>query len=367
MSEVIAKLVSDIQAGYLENKENTLSIWKELRNNIDNIIRPKFISDGTIKPLIGKFNSIDVCAVDGAYVVDSNVLHTECRSLAVCIDYKENVDSYSSIFFTRHLIEIGDIVAGLMTMQEIILAVKESKEKLVLVDGGRLGAIINLRKLYNSLEVPEIRKMWEVWKNENKDPGMIINEFEQKGLFVEYLTSKNIIGISKLVTTRKIADKVFEGIDDALCPKWVNKLDDKIIANLLLNKGEYFEGAYEQSDFVSSLSWEYPFNKDVEDLGLFRNEQYKINYCFLKLKNNDNCIKLEYNNNFKKEIKLENIVNWLEDGMCAQDLLEPYLNWAVDKICKEVMSIHSSVAENMFIYNTDDNELTNILMKGYRT
>jgi hypothetical protein len=340
---------------------NTQKLLQERDN-----LRKKLIDAELLKAApIANLTVPDIYAVDGGCGAESDVSNTYLVSLAIRVgpDPSKNVAS-SLQDVMPHSTDAEGINSGLMSMQEIKLAheVATSNQGWCLIDGSRISQTIQMYQLYGAIN-PE--------KHTNRlieSPAIAnaIEEFEKNPNAFLFLTNPNIIGITKMVSTREIYHRLSQTTD---LPDWLATLDDKAISALVLQTGEFIGPLFLTLPLaIPSNMAGYPHAPAVATLIREIHEDHhpcQLAYFYFKPRP-DVTLKIEVNRTFLLQNPgIDNLLYALRRDLAATEFLEPYQLWLADHICKEAVSLSFQSIKELILRQRNYNNWS--INQPYRT
>ncbi|SHF79669.1 hypothetical protein SAMN02746089_02564 [Caldanaerobius fijiensis DSM 17918] len=256
---LIAKTIQNANslADYLKENFNKLLQKKgEIRHELER--RGKIIN------CIGTGNIKNAYVIDGAHIAEVDKASSYSISCAVAINQELDKSRYTSCSaILPHVISLPSISSGLMTMQEIMLAVDildGDDSSYCFIDGSKISMFITINQFYSGL-AQHLPKALDTWRKDVfHEPGKTITKFESKDYLTKYLLSPRIIGNLKLVTTTQLIEEEF--------PEMSCNFDDKTLASLVLNGGEmlapikYINPAKDKEYHMNELN---PYAKEATD------------------------------------------------------------------------------------------------------
>ncbi len=184
-------------------------------------------------------DGLRTASVDGAHAcgVDRGEAHSV--SVAMACDDRDGVRTSACLAPLPHMIGVEDVSAGLMMMQEAMLAVETAEadpDRLVLIDGSRLSTMIAIDQLYAILRRHRPGTLAR-WREGDAEPGALIRSFEGTDWLRRYLELPNVVGCTKLVTSRRLGPRVAAALGGAhpALAALVGDIDDKTLASVILS------------------------------------------------------------------------------------------------------------------------------------
>lgn len=298
-------------------------------------------------------NGCKVLAVDGAFLTDSDRINTYVISCCNRVgDAKPDYAQSACFALLPHTADAGTIALGLMTMQEIMLAVETVEEMsgaFCLIDGSRVAALINIVNFYSPYRNQNIEKYLDRWRLEpDSEPGRTIAKFESRNWFETYLRDSHLVAIAKMVVSGSLVA--------AYAKEALGRLDDKAFASLVLEVGEsieerlkkpardYFDGSlYPFAEGMNALCNDMAadLSSDPEPAMHLMNPDSlmsQIMHVYYKPDEVHGVCKLEMNRLFLSDRKrLGALLSWLKTDLSIPDILEPVNNFIADRIAKEAV------------------------------
>ena len=366
--ESLACSLIEESAGLAHKITSRLSILMENRDRL----RAKLEASQLIKQIddTPQTAELDVFAVDGGCGVEADLSSVMLSAIAIRIAPQQtDIISSTCINCIPHLTVANQLAQGLMFMQEVILANETAKkypEGITLIDGNRIGTLINLNQFYYALQQEEVTEVYEAWKTRGSTDSIaqLFEKFETQNHLVEFLCSRhNIVGISKLVSTKDILRLIGE-------PSQMAVVDDRSLATLLLKEGEYTVPLYLEKQKAIHMRDVYPYSQQVLAISSNWHEStlaWSPAYVYFKPTAKHPALKIEVTSHCIQQNQLTNILQQVRKEIWSQDIQEPYSMWLADRICKECVQL--SVAATKEITSNkcgNSDEMRNIL-RSHRT
>ncbi len=218
-------------------------------------------------------------AIDGAHLAEIDRASAYSVSCAVRVSHDRYLNDQSScLSILPHIASLNTLSSGLMMIQEIMMAVntiENDPDAICLVDGSRISAIININSFYSGLQhdMPNQLNNWrkQAQQDPSREPGHTIVLFESRDWFTPYLTSPQIVGNLKLVTTTTLISQY--------APRWEGRFDDKTLAALVLEKGEALTPiALPRPEDPYHINSNFPYYRQINDKNSIGNQIVEHNH-----------------------------------------------------------------------------------------
>lgn len=344
---------------------------------------------GFIFPVITEPN-FHIHAIDGAHIAKSD------RGAAYSLSCVVGLSPSGQISRQRictavmpHFVGLSSISSGLMTMQEIMMAVElaeTSPTSLILIDGSRISAFISINQFYEAMLKDGLDTLRE-WRTraslgKSDGAGTVIDDFESRDWMTPFLSLPNIIGNLKLVTTKSLIKKYARDL--------LHRFDDQAVANTVLELGE---GTFVRFDHLdekgqklpplhitkgSGIAKEdgYPFSEQAEKSAelLHAKGPGQLIHLYAKVNPIHGVYKIEFNNGLlfqkslgsdSKEI-LGKMIQWWGWNTAAIDIMEPYPSYVSDRFVSEAVKVSELALRDILIRESTTDALWN-LGRPYRT
>lgn len=336
-----------------ENFANYREIWRERLVDAKKITRVD----------CDNHNKCNVLAVDGAHLTDSDRVNTYSISCCARVGAEGRDYAQSTCFaLLPHTADANIISLGLMTMQEIMVAVETVESRpdvLCLIDGSRVASIINIGNFYSTFKNSKIDMLLHKWRQRpDIEPGRTIAKFESRNWFQSYLSDYHIIGSAKMVVSTDLVSAYGYEAND--------RLDDKAFAAIVLDIGEIIEKKMKKTApdyFKESL---YPYAYEMNDLCQHMAEDTSLNgspqnflmdnksllsqivNVYYKPDEIHGVFKLEMNRAFLADRKrLGELLTWWKNGLDTPDIQEPLENFIADKVAKQAVVAAKDLLTNI--------------------
>lgn len=378
---LVAELVDRIA-----NLAETLRIETDLLQSRRDAIRARLAAETGLERL-GKLPGhsypietepdLHVHAIDGAHLVKAD------RGAAYSLSCVVGLSPTGTISRQRvcsavmpHFVGVSAISSGLMTMQEIMMAVEIAQaapSAIVLIDGSRLSAFIAINQFYEAIakDGKDILLAWrkQAAMGKKDEPSATIGEFEGRDWLSLFLTLPNIVGNLKLVTTRGLVRKYASDL--------MHRFDDQALANILLEVGEGVIVRFEHDGTPYHLSSDYAFAASASraaELLCKSKQPEQLAHIYARINPMHGVYKIEVNHAFfAQKIAgatgrdlLARLVQWWGWNTAAVDIPEPYPSFVADRFASEAVKVSELAMRDILIRNSDTDVLWN-LGRAYRT
>ena len=281
---------------------------------------------GFVHPVISE-PDFQIHAIDGAHIAKSD------RGAAYSLSCVVGLSPSGQISRQRictavmpHFVGLSAISSGLMTMQEIMMAVElaeSSPTSLILIDGSRLSAFISINQFYEAMLKDGLDTLRE-WRNrassgKSDGAGTVIADFERRDWMTPFLSLPNIIGNLKLVTTKSLIKKYARDLLHSKGPGQLIHLYARVNPIHGVYKIEFNHGLLSQKSLGSD----------------------------------------------SKEI-LGRLVQWWGWNTAAIDIMEPYPSYVADRFVSEAVKVSEMALRDILIRESTTDALWN-LGRPYRT
>ncbi|TCS72155.1 hypothetical protein EDC61_10670 [Sulfuritortus calidifontis] len=288
-----------------------------------------------------------------------------------------------------HFMGLSSISGGLMTMQEIMMAVElaeGSPSALVLIDGSRLSAFISINQFYEAILKDGLDALRE-WRRQaamgaNEGPSATLAEFEARDWLTPFLTLPNIIGNLKLVTTK--------GLIKRYAPDLLHRFDDQAVANTVLELGEgtmiRFDHADQNGQKLPPLHITngeqaakgegYPFSAQAAKAGelLHTKGLAQLAQLYARINPMHGVYKIEFNHGFLAQTLfgvsgkalLAKLIEWWGWNTAAVDIMEPYPAFVADRFVSEAVKVSELALRDILVRKSETDLLWN-LGRPYRS
>ena len=302
---------------------------------------------------------VPVVAVDGAHVVDSEKGITYLLSAARALsDDQMPVHASQEMLIVPNMTSVDSVGKGLMTMQEIMLAVaaaREHPERLVLTDGGRISALVSLNQFYNVMTASDTLTL-QSWR-EGESP--IVQAFEREDWLHDFLTLPNIAGLLKLVTTRQVSR--YLSAQGAQVPS----LDDQGLVNLLIDPGESILVPYDHKDDrgkpmavmqVTGGEQGFPY---AGPLSSYAQSLYDpgdaacLQHLYARPWPFHGVYKIETSKGISKRL-FGSLLGWWKEQTLDPSIQEPMLNYLADRFASQAVALSAKAARSMMMHHMED-------------
>lgn len=281
--------------------------------------------------------------IDGAHLPEIDRASAYSVSCAVCVgkDQSEN-DQSSCLAILPHVPSINSLSGGLMMMQEIMMAVRsveDDPECVCFIDGSKISAIISINQFYAGIlsDLPDQLNQWRALgaKEDTREPGRTLRLFESRDWITTYLTSPNIVGNLKLVTTDRLIRKY--------TPSLIGRFDDKTLASLILDPGEAITpqplDKPGEPYHISDRGFPYSKNLSKIEYTLYNPGDNLIQHIYYRPDKTHSVFKIEVTDKFIRDGKTDQLFAWWIKEIAAPDLQEPYSYFIADRFAKEAVSV----------------------------
>jgi hypothetical protein len=308
-------------------------------------IRTRLLSDGQIIEIDTSAKTFPVViAVDGASATEDDRAMSYILTSALAICEHENIPLRisSAAGASTHSLSTSSIAAGVMMMQEVMLAVQSSESNpacMVMTDGSRMSHLIRINQLYHELSSSgEL----ELWRNpESVNPmAEVLREYESRNWMLDYFNNDHIFGHLKMGTTAHWLEKAM--------PESKLSFDDKAFAAMVLTAGEALAPMPAFSEHTIKklhMDNDYPFRAEMKELGrkaLFDNP-YQHHYYRT---HHGTIAKIEAATSVSRE-QLDSLFSWWDYSTISIANPEPYVSYLVDKMAKSAVSNATKVIRDM--------------------
>ncbi|MGI8419405.1 MAG: hypothetical protein ACR2LN_02055 [Candidatus Levyibacteriota bacterium] len=306
--------------------------------------------------------------IDGAHIPEIDRASAYSISCAVKVGRNHSNNAQSScLAILPHVPSISMLSGGLMMMQEIMMAVEAAEkepESIVMIDGSKISAIISINQFYTGIarDLPEQLKQWrDLGKKDNtREPGNTLNKFESRDWISEYVSSPNIVGNLKLVTTNNMIHEY--------TPELEGRFDDKTLASLILQSGEALGPmAMPIPAAPYHIAEGFPHSKNFDKVqsSLYEKGDNLIFHIYYRPDVGHGVYKIEVNEGFLRKKITDQLFAWWVEEIAAPDLQEPYSYFIADRFAKEAVSVASKALKE--ITRREINSLSWFFTQPYRT
>jgi len=248
--------------------------------------------------------------------------------------------------------EADGLAIGFMMMQELMLAVETAKaypESIVFIDGSKVTFIIKINQFYMAFWDENKKEQLDLWRSpkNTSDAGRVLQAFEGQNWLADFIGLPNIVGLPKLVTTDLFARQY-------LPDKYKGRFDDKVLAALVLKRGERTRTIYLPNPEAERLKDKnadvapyhiskdyFPHARDFETISKLmttKGSLHRVSHCYFNAPANGAIYKVERTDALGGDA-LDNVLRWLTSQSCSPDMLEPYSMYVVDRFVSEAVAL----------------------------
>lgn len=336
-------------------------------------LRQRLLDEERIIRIQNNRNSLaKTYAIDGAHIAEVDRASAYSISCAVKVGQANQPNGQSSCLAVMpHVASLNSLSSGLMTMQEIMMAVQtveEDDDVICLIDGSRISAIIAIQSFYSGISrdmALQLRNWRENFPSDStREPGRIIHSFESRNWMTPFLTNSRIIGNLKLVTTNVLVNRY--------SPQLLGRFDDKTFASIILEAGEAIKPLpMPPPDEPYHIHSSFPFTNEIERINnqlTQSNNPSQLFHIYYRPDEMHGVYKIELNLGFLTRTEtLGSFFTWFQNELKTPDLQEPYSNFIADRFAKEAVSVAKKALKEITRRDISPDSLAWSFESGYRT